>query len=56
LLAAQWTVAARADRDGAFRWTRRKSAGYIDAIMAATMATYGARQGVAPEPPIQIFL
>jgi hypothetical protein len=56
LLAAQWTVAARADRDGAFRWTRRKSAGFIDAIMASTIAVWGSRQGVAPEAPVQVFL
>jgi hypothetical protein len=56
LLGAQWAVAGKAERDGAFRWTRRRSMGYIDAVMSATMAAYGAARGMAPEPPVQIFL
>jgi hypothetical protein len=56
LLSAQWTVVARADRDQGFRWTRRRSAGFIDAIMSATLAVFGARKGLAPEPPIQVFV
>jgi hypothetical protein len=56
LLAAQWSVAGRAERDGAFRWTRRRSMGYIDAVMSTTLAAYGATRGLAPEPPVQVFV
>jgi hypothetical protein len=56
LLDAQWGQVAKLDRDGGFRWTRRKSAGYIDGVMAATIATWGAARGVAPEPPLQVFV
>jgi phage terminase large subunit-like protein len=55
LLAAQWGQVAKVERDGAMRWARRRSAGFIDAVMAATMAIYAAAQGIAPEPEIQIF-
>jgi hypothetical protein len=56
LLDAQWLQTAKVERDGGFRWTRRKSVGYIDAVMAATIAAWGAAKGIKPEPPIQIFV
>jgi len=56
LLDAQWGQVAKVERDGGFRWTRRKSAGYIDGVMAATIAAWGAARGIAPEPPLQVFV
>lgn len=56
LLDAQWGQVAKVERDGGFRWTRRRSAGYIDAVMAATIATWGAARGITPELPSQVFV
>jgi hypothetical protein len=56
LLAAQWQVAGKSERDGGYRWTRRRSSGYIDAVMGATMAAYAATRGIAPEAPVQVFV
>ena len=56
LLSAQWVQVAKVERDNAYRWARRKSAGYIDAVMAATIAVWAAARGEAPEAPVQIFV
>jgi hypothetical protein len=56
LLAAQWGQVARVERDSAYRWARRKSASYIDAVMSATLSTWAAARGEAQDLPPQIFV
>jgi hypothetical protein len=56
LLSAQWGQVAKVERDNAYRWTRRKSMGYIDAVCSATFATWAATRGEAAEVPPQIFV